>query len=302
MPLPDPPAPGTNAVPSSHAARRPTPVAPADDKAYDTADDTAGERRGVAARGRGVTVRHGDVVALDHADFTIPRGELTAVIGPNGSGKTTLLRILGNLMVVGSGDLEVLGAPPGRRRRDVAHVLQSTHVNAALPLTVREVVTMGRYAHVGLLGRMGPTDRDAVDEALARMDVTDLAGRQVVELSGGQRQRVAVAQGLAQQADLLLLDEPVTGLDAPSLDRITHIIGEEVAAGRTVVLTTHDIAEAAEADHVVLLAGRVVATGTPDHVLTHDHLSAAYGAMTFTTADGTVVIGDPHVHGRRHRH
>lgn len=254
------------------------------------------------AHGTGVTVRYGTHLALDRADFAIPRAALTAIIGPNGSGKTTLLRVLGSLAPLDRGDLEVLGAPAGRRRRDVAHVLQATHINEGLPLTVREVVTMGRYAHVGLFGRLGPHDRRAVDQAMARLDVTDLANRQVVELSGGQRQRVSVAQGLAQEAEVLLLDEPVTGLDAPSLERIARLVTEEVDAGRTVVMTTHDIAEAAEADHVVLLAGHVVASGPPEDVLTQDHLAEAYGAMAFTTADGTVVIGDPHVHGRRHRH
>lgn len=263
---------------------------------------TVDEASTVAASAEGVTAAYGDRLALDRADFRLPAAARTAVIGPNGSGKTTLLRLLGHLTDPTAGRLTVLGAPPGRRRRDVAHVLQATHINEGLPLTVREVVTMGRYPHVGLLGRMGPRDRRAVDDAMDRMGITDLAGRQVVELSGGQRQRVSVAQGLAQQADLLLLDEPVTGLDAPSLAAVTGAVDDEVAAGRTVVLTTHDIAEAADADHVILLATRVVASGHPDEVLTHDHLAAAYGAATFTTADGTVVIGDPHVHRRAHRH
>lgn len=271
---------------SSHSTTSPAPV----------------DEPSMAATATGVTATYGDLVALDHADFRIPTGARTAVIGPNGSGKTTLLRLLGHLASPTSGRLSVLGAPPGRRRRDVAHVLQATHINEALPLTVREVVTMGRYPHVGLLGRMGASDRRAVDAAMDRMDIADLAGRQIVELSGGQRQRVSVAQGLAQQAALLLLDEPVTGLDAPSLAAVARMVDDEVADGRTVVLTTHDIAEAAHADHVILLATRVVASGPPDEVLTHDHLAAAYGAMTFTTADGTVVIGDPHVHRRAHRH
>lgn len=249
-----------------------------------------------------VSVDYGTRRALSAATFAIPVGTRTAVIGPNGSGKTTLLRVLGNLVTPTTGSVEVLGAVPGARRGAVAHVLQATHINPGLPLTVREVVTMGRYPHVGLLGRLRAVDRAAVQHAMERMEVADLAGRQVVELSGGQRQRVSVAQGLAQEADLLLLDEPVTGLDAPSLQRIEAVVHEEADAGRTVVMTTHDIAEAARADHVVLLATRLVATGHPDVVLTQENLAAAYGAMTFTTADGTVVIGDPHVHGGVHTH
>ncbi|MBY5161161.1 metal ABC transporter ATP-binding protein [Salsipaludibacter albus] len=262
-------------------------------------DDTTGD---VAARAVDLAVDYGSRHALAAATFNIPRGSRTAVIGPNGSGKTTLLRVLGNLVRPSRGQVDVLGAPQGDARRSVAHVLQATHINPGLPLTVREVVTMGRYPHVGLVRRFRDEDRDAVDRAMERMQVAELAGRQVVELSGGQRQRVSVAQGLAQEADLLLLDEPVTGLDAPSLQRIEAVVQEEADAGRTVVMTTHDIAEAARADHVVLLATRLVATGVPDVVLTQENLAAAYGAMTFTTADGTVVIGDPHVHGGVHTH
>ncbi len=258
--------------------------------------------RAPAARATDLGVDYGTHRALAAATFTIPAGSRTAVIGPNGSGKTTLLRVLGNLVRPTTGTVEVLGAPQGGARRAVAHVLQATHIHTGLPLTVREVVTMGRYPHVGLVGRMGPRDRTAIDRAMARMDVQDLAGRQVVELSGGQRQRVSVAQGLAQEADLLLLDEPVTGLDAPSLRRIEQVVHEESAAGRTVVLTTHDIAEAGRADHVLLLATRLVAAGPPEQVLTQEHLADAYGAMTFRTADGTLVIGDPHVHGTIHPH
>lgn len=134
---------------------------------------------------------------------------------------------------------------------------------------------------------------------MERMEIGDLANRQLVHLSGGQRQRVSVAQGLAQEAELLLLDEPVTGLDAPSLRRIATVVAGELATGTTVVTTTHDVSDAGRADHVLLVAGTVVASGSPAQVLAQDHLARAYRAMTFTTADGTVVIGDPHVHGHR---
>lgn len=257
-----------------------------------------------AIRSTDVTVTYGEHLAVCDATFTVPVGSLTAVIGPNGSGKTSLLRAVSGLEQVDHGGMSVLGAPPGRLRSQVAHVMQNTTVNDAVPLTVQEVVGMGRYARLGAFRRFGPADHDAVAGAMERMEVTDLAGRHLRELSGGQRQRVYVAQGLAQHADLLLLDEPVTGLDVLSQDRIGTVVREEVAAGRTIVFTTHDVEAAAQSDQVLLLATHVIAVGPPDEVLTADHLGRAYGGRVFETPEGAVVLGEPHQHGPaavRHR-
>jgi ABC-type Mn2+/Zn2+ transport system ATPase subunit len=127
---------------------------------------------------------------------------------------------------------------------------------------------------------------------MRRLDIEDLANRHLAELSGGQRQRVFVAQGLAQEADVLLLDEPVAGLDLPSAERIREVVADERSAGRTVVIATHDLDEAARADHAVLLAGRVVAAGLPDDVLTADHLRAAYSGHLLDLGHGVVVLDD----------
>lgn len=254
---------------------------------------------------RDLTLAYGENVALSRATFELPAACVTAIIGPNGSGKTTLLRALSGLERPSVGVLEVLGRPAGSQRRAVGHVMQAQTVNDAVPLTVLETVRMGRYAARGLLGRLRTQDHEAVDDAITRMDVGDLVHRHLSELSGGQRQRVFVAQGLAQQADLLLLDEPVTGLDLVSQDRIDQAVRDEIDRGRTVVMTTHDVATAAEADHVLLLATHVVAAGSPETVLVEEHLSHAYGGTAFRTAEGTLVIGDPHVHGatvRGHEH
>ena len=247
----------------------------------------------------GLTLAYGDHLAVSRASFALPAGRVTAVIGPNGSGKTTLLRAMSGLAAPTAGRLEVLGRPPGADHVAVAHVMQTESVNDAVPVTVLETVRMGRYPRRRMLGRLHADDHDAVAAAMDRMDVTNLAHRHLRELSGGQRQRVFVAQGLAQQADLLLLDEPVTGLDLVSEERIEHAVADEVAAGRTVVMTTHDVATAARADHVLLLATHLVASGPPDTVLTEEHLGHAYGSTAFRTADGALVIGDPHVHGAR---
>ena len=201
----------------------------------------------------------------------------------------------------------MLGHRPADVRRRVAYVLQATSVDQYLPVTVREVVGMGRYPLTRRLARVGAAarraDRVAVDEALDRLELGDLTRRYLGELSGGQRQRVLVAQGLAQAGDVLLLDEPVSGLDVASAERISAIVAEERAAGRTVVVATHDLAEAAAADRAVLLAGRLVAAGDPTDVLCRDHLAAAYGHRLLRLGDDVLVVddgadrGDGHCHG-----
>ena len=261
---------------------------------------------GVAVHAEDLVLAHDGRVAIRASSFDIPSGKITAVIGPNGSGKSTLLDGIAGLIHPSSGSLVV--SPADEQR--IAYVLQTRKVNDALPVTVREVVTMGRYASRGAYGRLTATDRQIVDESLARMAITDLADRHLNELSGGQRQRVFVAQGLAQDHDMLLLDEPLTGLDLISAQAIDSVIHHENAHGCTVVMSTHDLAEARAADHVVLLSGGVVASGLPHHVLTEDHLAAAYGGMSVHRDGDGLVIDDPahqpveerHVHRDRTIH
>lgn len=244
-----------------------------------------------------VTVVRGDNVALRQVSLEIAAGDLVAVIGPNGSGKSTLLAVISGLIAPQRGDVRVLGATPAARHAEIAHVMQTTVTNPSLPLTVRETVRMGRYARSGAFRPLRAADRQAVDEAIERMHITDLVNRQLNELSGGQRQRAYVAQGLAQQAEILLLDEPVTGLDLVTQDRINTVIEQERAAGRTILQTTHDIGTARVADHVVLLATSVIAVGPPGKVLNPDDLATAYGGHVHLLEDGTIVLDDPHHHG-----
>lgn len=199
---------------------------------------------------------------LHEVTATVPGGRVTVLMGPNGSGKSTLLGVLGGIVTPTAGTVAGLGG--GRP----ALVVQQQAVPATLPITVGETVAMGRWAHRGLWRRITRADREIVADCLARMDITDLAGRRLDTLSGGQRQRVLLARALAQQSDLLLLDEPGTGLDAAARLAIAAAIREVVAAGVTVVHATHDPAEARDADHCVLLrAGRVVEEGEPGAVL-----------------------------------
>jgi ABC-type Mn2+/Zn2+ transport system ATPase subunit len=252
--------------------------------------------------GRGLTIVYGRHVALQGVDITLPAASVTALVGPNGSGKSTLLNAMAGLVAPAAGTLDVLGAPAPAPRRQVAYVFQTTASNQQLPVTVREVVAMGRFAERGLFGRLREHDRQAVRQAMERLEVADLADRHMRELSGGQRQRVLVAQGLAQAADVLLLDEPVTGLDLVSRHRILDAVQQERAAGRTVVLSTHDLEDAELADHVLLLAGRLVAQGSPDQVLTAKNLRAAYGGRLLrANGDGPPLVDDEHWHATTHR-
>jgi manganese transport system ATP-binding protein len=245
-----------------------------------------------AATATDLELAYGSRTVLDAATFTIPAGAVTALIGPNGAGKSTLLHALAGLLAPRSGRLAV---PAAARRGGVAYVLQATQVNQHLPLTVRETVTMGRYATAGPVRRLRAVDRDAVEGALAALDLIDLGNRPLHELSGGQRQRAFVAQGLAQGADVLLLDEPITGLDLVSRQHILDAISAERAAGRAIVVSTHDLGDAAAADHLLLLAGRVVASGPPEAVLTDAHLADAYGGHLLRFGESTLIIDDhPH--------
>ncbi len=265
-----------------------------DERATPERSDPAAYVPAPAVRLSGVAVRLGDHPALTVDELAIPAGRTTAVLGPNGSGKTTLLRVLSGLTTPAVGHVEVLGGRPGDQPARVAHVLQEVAPDGGVPVTVREAVRMGRYAARGVLGRLGEDDRRVVRRAMARTGVAPLADRLLTELSPGQRRRVLLAQGLAQEADLLLLDEPGTGLDPPGRQQLVAVLDDERRTGRTVVQATHDLAVAARADHVVLLVGRVVSAGAPDEALVPAALEAAYGDRVRVGDDGAVVLDDPH--------
>lgn len=251
-----------------------------------------------AVVGQQVELAYNHHVAFRASDFHIPRGRVTSTIGPNGSGKSTLLHAIAGLLPPRAGTLVVNGRK-GDPSPGIAYVLQATRVNESMPITVAEVVAMGRYGHVGSFRRFVQEDRAACRRAMERLGVTNLASLQLGELSAGQRQRVFVAQGLAGEADLLLLDEAITGLDLLATDQIVEAINAERDRGAAVVIATHDLGEAMTADHVLLLAGRVVAEGPPTEVLVPERLSEAYGMRV--TEMGSILLDDPH-HAARGRH
>lgn len=234
----------------------------------------------------GLEVRYGNRTALSSVDLLVPAGTSLAVIGPNGSGKSTLLGVLAGTIQPDSGSVDVAGPAP-------ALVMQSTDVDRSLPITAREAVALARYPTLGLFKRFRATDRAAIDRALSRMAITDLADRQLHDLSGGQRQRVLIAQGLAQDTNVLLLDEPLTGLDVASRSIILDVIDQELATGRTVVMTTHDLDDARRCDQILLLDTTPIAIGPPSDVLTAQHLRRAFGGR-FIHLDEELILDDPH--------
>ena len=247
-------------------------------------------------KGQDVVIVRDGHVALASSTFRVPEAAITAVIGPNGSGKSTLLHAATGLLPLDSGSIEVLGKTPVEARGEVAYVVQHMNVNPGIPMTVREVVSMGRYPSTGLLKRLSAADKAQVNDAMALLRIDDLADRQVARLSGGQRQRVFVAQALAQDHRVLFMDEPLTGLDIQSAQTIDDIMHEEPARGCSVVFTTHDLEEARAADHVILVSGYVVADGAPEDVLTPENLATAYGLGLLHPENtaGLGIIDDAH--------
>ena len=222
----------------------------------------------------GLTAGYAGRPALHQLDAEIPALTITALVGPNGSGKSTLLGVLAGVIQPTAGELHRNGGRPP------AFVPQRGAVGDALPLTVRQTVEMGRWGDRGPWRRLTARDHATVDAALDRLGIGDLAPRQLGELSGGQRQRALIAQGLAQESDLLLLDEPTTGLDPEARDRIRELLTELVADGVTVVQATHDLAAARAADVCLLLQdGRIAGQGHPDEVLTASSLTRIWQAL-----------------------
>lgn len=217
---------------------------------------------------------------LDEITFTVGRGDFVGVIGPNGSGKSTLLKAIAGLLPIQCGSATVLGEPPERiDRRAIGYVPQIESVNWAFPVTVLDVVTMGLYARIGLFRRPKAADREAAMRALDDVGMADRADSLIGQLSGGQQQRVFVARALVERPQLMLLDEPIAGVDATSQHAMFTLLEERNRAGLTIVVTTHDLSCVAEwFGKVMALNHRIIAYGPPDEVLTQPILSATYGS------------------------
>ena len=217
---------------------------------------------------------------LDEVTFEVRSGEFIGIIGPNGSGKSTLLKVIAGLLPVQCGSVSVFGEPPRR----VAHcalgyVPQSEAVNWSFPVTVLDTVLMGTYARLGLFHRPGAAEREAALRAIEQVGMSAYAETQIAQLSGGQQQRVFIARALVQQPKLLLLDEPIAGVDATTQHAIFTLLEDLQRHGTTIIVTTHDLSCVTEwFDKVLCLNHRVIAYDTPERVLTRDTLSATFGS------------------------
>ncbi len=247
-----------------------------------------------------VRVSYRRKLALSTGCLEFDVGSSVALMGQNGAGKTTLLRVLAGLQPLSSGQITATGGAssvsvPTSSTASVGYVAQD--VRQLVSLTVGEIIAMGRYRKRGLLGRLRKSDREMLATVARRLRVTDLLGKQFGILSSGQRQRVRVAAALASDAECLLLDEPITGLDLPSQEVIFEVIASERDKFRLVVMSTHNIEEARRCDRVVLLNTVVVADGTPAEVLTEANLREAFGEKLVSLVPSAgLALFDEHGH------
>ena len=234
---------------------------------------------GLTVEGLSVTYRNG-LTALRDASFALPTGTVTALVGANGAGKSTLFKAIMGFQRPSAGAITILGKPEDEalRNNDVAYVPQTEQVDWDFPILVRDVVMTGRYGRMNWLRRPGKQDRDAVAQALARVSLTDFAERQIGELSGGQKKRVFLARALAQQARVILLDEPFTGVDVKTEKAIIALLKAMRDEGHVVLVSTHDLGSVPEfCDRTVLIKGTVLAAGPTAEVFTPANLEAAFG-------------------------
>jgi manganese/iron transport system ATP-binding protein len=241
-----------------------------------------------------VTVHYNGRSGLDKVSFQLIRGERVAVVGPNGAGKSTLFKVITGVLHPTAGEVRVCGHRPGGHIC-IAYVPQRSQVDWTFPVSVADVVMMGRIGKVGLLRHPGARDWEYVHQCLAVVGMADLANRQISELSGGQQQRMFIARALAQEAELMLMDEPLTGLDVTSQEDIFRILEELRQRGVTVMIATHDLNLAAERfDRVMLLNVRLLGLGQPEEVFTPERLQSAYGGhlRVIQTSEGLMMVGD----------
>lgn len=225
-----------------------------------------------------IVFSYGNKIVIEKSSFKIPFNGLTAIIGPNGSGKSTILNSIANIIEPTAGKIHICGGKASCSWQHVSYVMQSLDFPKGTPIKVKEIVGMGLYTEIGLFRRKTWKHKEIIEAAMEKMQIQSIANSHLSELSGGQRQRVFIAQGLVQPHKALMLDEPMTGLDLVSSKIIDDIIHEKQhEEGSSVILTTHDLGEAAVADHVILMGGKVVASGTPEKVLTQRNLEEAYG-------------------------
>ncbi len=228
-----------------------------------------------------VTYRNGHT-ALRNASFSIPTGTITALVGVNGSGKSTLFKAIMGFVPVSSGSVKILGHPVAKalKNKVVAYVPQSEEVDWNFPVLVEDVVMMGRYGHMNFLRIASKRDKQLVTQALERVNMQDFRKRQIGELSGGQKKRVFLARALAQEGDVILLDEPFTGVDVKTEEQIITLMRELRDEGKVMLVSTHNLGSVPEfCDRTVLIDGTVLAAGPTKETFTQENLEKTFGGV-----------------------
>lgn len=236
-----------------------------------------------------VTVEYNGLKAIIDVSLDIPRGAICGLVGMNGAGKSTLFNSLMGFITPQSGDILIDGTPlkAAQKKGMVTYVPQSEDVDWNFPITVEEVVMMGRYGYMSVLRNPTQNDHDFVERALQRVRMEEFRNRQIGQLSGGQRKRVFFARSLAQQAKIMLLDEPFAGVDAKTEAEITKVLLELKKEGKTIVISTHELTSLTEyCDHVILLKKSVVAFGKTEDVFTPENISRTFEGMLHRLAIG----------------
>lgn len=226
---------------------------------------------------KNIHVHYGKVCALHDINFTIACGSALALIGANGSGKSTLLKTIIGLVPAQQGEVLWCGNPVAQHRYEIAYLPQKEHIDWNFPITVRGLVEMGRYSRIGSFKAFSKNDHAMVDQALEEMQISNLQNRQISSLSGGQQQRAFIARALAQEPHVLLLDEPLNGLDRPSRETLAALMKNLVQKGKLIIASHHDINEtAAIFDSVLLLKSHTIAFGPVGETLTPDNLTKVF--------------------------
>ena len=239
----------------------------------------------------------GGLRAVEHVTFSVQKGERVAIIGPNGAGKSTLFKAIAGLIPFTTGEISVQGQDCRSSHAYVGYVPQQNEIDWSFPVTVYDVVMMGRARHSKWFPWWQQVDHRRVDELLEQLSLAPFARRQISELSGGQRRRVFIARALAQEANILLMDEPFTGVDTVSETEIMATLDDLSRRGITILLATHDLGRASrDFDEVLLIKQKMLAYGLPEDVMHVDVLRQAFGAAlrVFQQGDETIFIADQH--------
>lgn len=228
-----------------------------------------------------VTYRNGHT-ALFNASFSLPKGSITALVGINGSGKSTLFKAIMGFVTLAKGSVSILGLPVKKALKNnyVAYVPQSEEIDWNFPILVEDVVMMGRYGHMNMLRIAKPNDHDKVNMALDRVSIGEFKHRQIGELSGGQKKRVFLARALAQESQVILLDEPFTGVDVKTEEQIMALLRELRGEGKVILVSTHNLGSVPEfCDRTVLINRTILDAGLTKDVFTQDNLQKTFGGV-----------------------